>query len=214
MSGLIHKCCILLAIIFSIYYTFYISPTKNSVYQFLPLYFILLVALFSKAKNARFFKWQIVLGLTFSTIGIYFMQFFNLASLFILFGYILIARAFQSANEVETPSFIEYSLVIYGALMLIWMGGILSKLGSFMLTVLIIIFLIVIFWMAWTSFRTNSNFAAAGAVLLVISHSLLAIHHFAFQLKYAHEIIMPSYYCALLFIAISIANYSAIRSKK
>lgn len=214
MSGLIHKCCILLAIIFSVYYTFYVSTTENSVYQFLPLYFILLVALFSKARNAHFYKWQIIFGLTFSTIGLYFMQFSNIASLLILFGYILIVRAFLSTHEVETPSFIEYSLVIYGALMLIWMGSSVSRLGSFTLTLFVIIFLLVIFWMAWSAFRTNSNFAAGGAVLLAISHSLLAIQHFAFELRYAHEIILSSYYCGLLFIAISIANYSAIRSKK
>jgi hypothetical protein len=61
--------------------------------------------------------------------------------------------------------------------------------------------------------RTGSIFAIIGSILFIASDSYLAINKFVMALPLAHEVIMLTYYSAQLLIALSILQYSEIRSK-
>ncbi len=97
--------------------------------------------------------------------------------------------------------------------MAIWIAGSVFKTGETILSIAVIAYIAVILTMGWTAIKTGSKFATIGALLFIASDSYLSINKFVMPLPLSHEVIMLTYYSAQLLIALSILQYSEIRSK-
>ena len=172
---------------------------------------IILLALSLSAGAGPFYKAMIVLGLLLSLAGDILLMLpadrfvaglasFLVAHLFYMFG-------FASRTGFQFGLIGLVPLLLYGA----WMTHRLwPHLGTMRLPVLV--YMLVILVMAWQALAqwwlergTGSLLAAAGAVLFVISDSVLALNRFQRPFHSAQAIILATYYLAQLLIAWSIA---------
>jgi uncharacterized membrane protein YhhN len=97
--------------------------------------------------------------------------------------------------------------------MAVWIAGTVFSSGEIVLGIAVIAYISVILTMGWTAIRTGSTYATIGALLFISSDSYLAINKFVMPLPFSHEFIMLTYYSAQILIALSISQYSEIRSK-
>ncbi|MFC7686134.1 lysoplasmalogenase [Ureibacillus sp. GCM10028918] len=203
-------------IIFGLYYVFFIeiiSQPLVMVFKLLPMMLIILLAILTKAENIIPYKTLIILALIFCAFGDYTLQWFILGLSCFLVGHLFYIRAFLSEKGTTAPRWIIILLAIYGLSMMIWIGSSLIEENKIILAIAVSAYMIVILVMGSTSFRTGSKVAVSGALLFIISDSVLAINKFMFSVDYSHQIIMLTYYSAQILMALSIPKYSAIRSK-
>lgn len=203
-------------IILGFYYVFFIDPINPSlvmVFKLLPMILIISLAILTKAENIISYKTLVIIGLIFCAFGDYTLQWFIIGLICFLIGHLFYIRAFLTTNETPVPILITVCLSLYGAIMIIWIGWTLIQDSNTILAMAVFTYMIVILVMGWTSFKTGSKLAIVGALLFIISDSILAINKFMFPVDYSHQLIMSTYYGAQILIALSIPKYSAIRSK-
>lgn len=207
------KILTLLFLGFGIYYVFFfqtIDPSLKMVFKLLPMLLLIVLAFATKVQLKAPYYWLVSIGLIFCAIGDYTLQWFIVGLSFFLIGHIFYIFAFHSTNVAKTPLYVKVLLSIYGAIMLIWIAGSLFQKGDTVLAIAVIAYILVILTMGWTSFRTGSKYAIIGAVLFITSDSILATNRFMFDVPYAHELIMFTYYGAQFFLMLSIAQYFKI----
>ncbi|AWE06116.1 lysoplasmalogenase [Lysinibacillus sp. 2017] len=207
------KILTLLFLGFGIYYVFFfqtIDPSLKMVFKLLPMLLLIVLAFATKVQLKAPYYWLVSIGLIFCAIGDYTLQWFIVGLSFFLIGHIFYIFAFRSTNVAKTPLYVKVLLSIYGAIMLIWIAGSLFQKGDTVLAIAVIAYILVILTMGWTSFRTGSKYAIIGAVLFITSDSILATNRFMFDVPYAHELIMFTYYGAQFFLMLSIAQYFKI----
>ncbi|MEO4053844.1 lysoplasmalogenase [Solibacillus sp. CAU 1738] len=200
--------------IFGFYYVFMfesIDPSLKMIFKLIPM--ILLIVLALRSKGEPRYKSLVVIGLVFCAIGDYTLQWFIIGLTSFLIGHLFYIAAFRSTNLTKTPTIVKIILIAYGAAMMIWIAGSLLRAGDTVLAVAVCAYIVAILTMGWTSFRTSSKFAIAGAISFMASDSILAINKFVVDVPYSHILIMATYYGAQLLIALSIVQYSAIRNK-
>ena len=203
-------------IISGLYYVFFIDTISQSfvmVFKLLPMLLIITLTILTKAENIIPYKTLIVIALIFCAFGDYTLQWFIIGLICFLIGHLFYIRAFLTANETSAPFLMTVCLGIYGAIMMIWIGWSLIQGSNTILAMAVFTYMIVILVMGWASFKTGSKLAIFGALLFIISDSILAINKFMFPVEYSHQLIMLTYYSAQILIALSIPKYSAIRSK-
>lgn len=213
---MLQKLIIGFIIVFGLYYTFFFDSIVDSfkmVFKLIPMVLIILLAILSKADNIKFYKTIMIIALIFCAVGDYTLQWFIIGLSSFLVGHVFYIRAFLSTKESITPNWIKICLIVYGASMMIWIVSTLLKDNDWILAFAVVAYIIVILTMGWTSFRTGSKYAIFGALLFLLSDSILAIDKFVFSVDFSHQLIMLTYYGAQLLMALSIPNYSAIRSK-
>jgi uncharacterized membrane protein YhhN len=205
-----------LIVIFSLYYIFLIEIIPDSfilTFKLIPMILIIFLAILTKSSNAIAYKTLIIIALVFCAFGDYTLQWFIIGLSCFLVGHVFYFRAFLTTNEKTAPPLIWLFLIIYGGIMMLWIGMTLVNANQFILTIAVCIYIIVILTMGWASFKTGSIYASIGAILFIISDSILAINKFVAPIDYSHQLIMLTYYTAQIFITLSIANYSASQSK-
>ncbi|MDI7742305.1 lysoplasmalogenase [Lysinibacillus fusiformis] len=213
---MIRKLLLAFIIILGFYYVFFIdtiNPSLVMVFKLLPMILIISLAILTKAENIISYKTLVIIGLIFCAFGDYTLQWFIIGLICFLIGHLFYIRAFLTTNETPVPILITVCLSLYGAIMIIWIGWTLIQDSNTILAMAVFTYMIVILVMGWTSFKTGSKLAIAGALLFIISDSILAINKFMFPVDYSHQLIMSTYYGAQILIALSIPKYSAIRSK-
>ncbi len=213
---MIQKILLSLIVIFSFYYTFFIESISDSfilVFKLIPMILIIFLAFLSQSKNAIAYKTLVIIALIFCAFGDYTLQWFIIGLSCFLVGHIFYIRAFLSSSEKITPLWMKLLLLIYGGSMMIWISITLYNSNQSILSILVCAYIIVILTMGLTSFKTGSIYASIGAILFIISDSILAINKFISPIEYSHQLIMLTYYAAQIFIALSIANYSKSQSK-
>ncbi len=189
----------------------YLGP-RQYVYIFKPLtmLFIWLIAILGQAA-LPFYKYMVLTGLLFSLAGDVFLM---LPSDRFVAGLVafLIAHLFYSAAFVsEINSLIGWPLipfVIYGIVIYIILA---SSLGKLKLPVIIYVVVILIMaWLAWERWRQTGQsgalLASIGAVLFVISDTILAIDRFRGTFKLSRALNLATYFAAQLLIAGSIGT--------
>lgn len=191
----------------------YISQPFVMVFKLLPMILIILWTMLAKAENIIPYKTLIIIALIFCTFGDYTLQWFIIGLICFLIGQLFYIRAFLTAKETTTPLLITVCLGIYGVIMMLWIGWTLIEGNNTILAMAVFTYMIVILIMGWASFKTGSKLAIFGALLFIISDSILAINKFMFPVEYSHQLIMLTYYSAQILIALSIPKYSAIQSK-
>lgn len=183
---------------------------RQHVYVFKPLtmVFIWLIAILGQA-TFPFYKYMIITGLVFSLAGDVFLM---LPSDRFLAGLVafLIAHLFYIAAFLSEISALTWwplvPLVIYGIVIYIIVA---SSLGKLKLPVLIYVVVILIMaWLAWERWsqtgQSGALLAFAGAVLFVISDTILAINRFRGAFKLSRALNLTTYFAAQWLIASSV----------
>lgn len=200
--------------IFGFYYVFFfdsIDPTLKMVFKLVPM--ILLIILALQSNGERRYKSIIIGGLVFCAIGDYTLQWFILGLTSFLIGHLFYITAFRSTNIAKTPNIVKILLLLYGAVMMLWIAGTVFREGDTVLAIAVCAYMIVILLMGLTAFRTGSKLAIIGAMCFIASDSVLAINKFITDVPYSHILIMATYYVAQLLITLSITQYSVLRNK-
>ena len=174
---------------------------------------LIFMAITQKAQSIKKYQRFIIIGLVFCMIGDYTLQWFLIGLTSFLIGHVFYIFAFSSTSEQPVPTWAKIGLLLYSAAMAIWIASTVFKSGETVLTFAVLAYISIILTMGWTAIRTGSPFAIIGALLFIASDSYLAINKFIMPLPFAHEIIMTTYYSAQILIALSILQYSEIRSK-
>jgi len=202
--------------VFGLYYIFFFSHIDQSVkliFKVIPMILLIFMAITQKAQSIKKYQRFIIIGLVFCMIGDYTLQWFLIGLTSFLIGHVFYIFAFSSTSEQPVPTWAKIGLLLYGAAMAIWIASTVFKSGETVLTFAVLAYISIILTMGWTAIRTGSPFAIIGALLFITSDSYLAINKFIMPLPFAHEIIMTTYYSAQILIALSILQYSEIRSK-
>ncbi|WP_370048409.1 lysoplasmalogenase [Lysinibacillus sp. RC79] len=216
MRNLSKKILIAFIILFGLYYIFFLSHIPENlilIFKVIPMLLIIILAATPKNLGIKKYQLLIVIGLVFCMIGDYTLQWFLIGLTSFLIGHIFYIIAFFSTNERQVPTWAKIVLLVYGASMAVWIAGTVFSSGEVVLGIAVIAYISVILTMGWTAIRTGSTFATIGALLFISSDSYLSINKFVMPLPFSHEIIMLTYYSAQILIALSILQYSEIRSK-
>lgn len=210
------KILLTLTVLFGLYYIFFFSHIDQSLkllFKVIPMILIIVMAATQKTKSIKKYQLLIVIGLIFCMVGDYTLQWFLIGLTSFLIGHIFYIFAFSSTNEQPVPSWAKVVLLLYGVAMASWIATTVFKSGETVLTFAVLAYISIILTMGWTAIRTGSAFAIIGAILFIASDSYLAINKFVLPLPFSHEVIMMTYYSAQILIALSILQYSEIRSK-
>ncbi|MFC9542962.1 lysoplasmalogenase [Lysinibacillus sp. NPDC056959] len=216
MRNLSKKILLTCIILFGLYYIFFFSHITESlilIFKVIPMLLIIILAALPKNSGVKKYQLLIVIGLVFCMIGDYTLQWFLIGLSSFLIGHIFYIFAFLSTNERQVPTWVKIVLLVYGVSMAVWIAGTVFSSGEVVLGIAVIAYISVILTMGWTAIRTGSKFATIGALLFISSDSYLAINKFVMPLPFSHEVIMLTYYGAQILIALSILQYSEIRSK-
>ncbi len=203
-------------ILFGLYYIFFFSHITESlilIFKVIPMLLIIILAALPKNLGVKKYQLLIIIGLVFCMVGDYTLQWFLIGLSSFLIGHIFYIFAFLSTNERQVPTWAKIVLLVYGVSMGVWIAGTVFSSGEVVLGIAVIAYISVILTMGWTAIRTGSKFATIGALLFISSDSYLAINKFVMPLPFSHEVIMLTYYGAQILIALSILQYSEIRSK-
>ncbi len=173
---------------------------------------IALIALLAPAPENTLYKWAVVFGLALSLAGDIFLLLprnrFIFGLVAFLIAHISFTLAFTSEGfYLSLLAFIPFA--IFGALMigLLWPG-----LGKLRLPASVYaLALMVMGWQAagrWLDIGSSSSLIAfVGAVLFIISDSIMIFHRFRSPHRYARLIYMSVYYLALWLITMSVVVY-------
>ncbi len=184
--------------------------TRQHIYIFKPLtmLFIWLIAMLGQAASP-FYKYMIIFGLVFSLTGDVFLMLpsdrfvAGLVAFLIAHLFYLAAFASEISSLIWWPliPFVIYGIVIYTILA--------PSLGRLRFPVLIYVVVILIMaWLAWERWsqtgQSGGLLASIGAVLFVISDTILAIDRFRGAFKPSRALNLATYFAAQLLIAGSI----------
>lgn len=187
---------------------------KRHEYIFKPLttILILLIVLTAPSADNDLYKWAVAAGLLFSLAGDVFLLLpknrFIFGLLSFLVAHLFFIAAFIS-DESAPALWVLIPFAIYGGLMMITLRPYLGRL--LLPAAIYALALMAMGWLAatrWTELgSTSSLLAFIGAVLFIISDSIMILHRFRSPIKNARLIYMTFYYLALGLIAWSVVLY-------
>jgi uncharacterized membrane protein YhhN len=188
----------------------YRGPKRNA-YLFKPLTMILIILIAWRTKNAvsEFYRYAIIIGLVCSLVGDIFLMLPGDRFIAGLISFLLAHLCYIAAFVFEgahTPGLLYgIPFLVYGGVML---RVLLPGLGSMKAPV--IVYMLVIILMAWQAFnrwmttgQEGSALAFTGALLFVVSDSILAVNRFKRAFPSAQLYIMSTYFMAQWLIALS-----------
>ena len=184
--------------------------TRQHTYIFKPLtmVFILLIAIRGQPAPP-FYKFMILIGLLFSLAGDVFLMLPSDRFVAGLVAFLIAHLFYIAAFASEITGLIWWPLipfVIYGIVIYIILA---PSLGKLKLPVLIYVLVILMMtWLAWERWnqtgQSGALLASIGAVLFVISDTILAIDRFRGTFKLSRALNLTTYFAAQLLIAGSI----------
>jgi len=183
---------------------------RQHIYIFKPLtmVFILLIATLGQA-TLPFYKYMIITGLVFSLAGDVFLMLpadrFVAGLVAFLIAHLFYIAAFMS----EISALIWWPLVpviIYGIVIYTMLAPSLGKLKLPVLAYIVVIMIMA--WLAWERWSQTGQsgvlLASVGAVLFVISDTILALNRFRGTFKPARALNLTTYFAAQWLIAGSV----------
>lgn len=197
-------------IFFGFLYIFFI-PAEPEIFKFfmkiIPMALIIILAFQTKTMLPRIYKKWILFGLFICMIADVVIYWFLPGLITFFIGHILYIIAFRHIWQRKTPKWAGFLLLLYSALMVISLVGNQIKMGETILAFAILAYITVILIMGWHAIATRLPFAIIGAILFIISDSILAIDRFIEPLPYRDALVMTTYYTAQFMIAKSIGNW-------
>jgi len=189
----------------------YLGP-EYIVYIFKPLtmVFILSTAVLAARKNACFYSCAVIGGLLFSVAGDVFLMLptdqFIAGLVSFLIAHLFYIAAFSRGMKIRSSAaaailFVLFGIVIYGVLA--------PYLGKMKLPVIAyIVVILVMGWRAWDRYGQTRHhsalFAFVGAVLFIVSDSVLALNRFREPFAIGRALNLSTYFAAQWLIAFSI----------
>jgi uncharacterized membrane protein YhhN len=184
------------------------------IYIFKPLtmVFIIIIAVLAKSPPSRKYKYAIIAGLLFSLMGDIFlmlpMDLFIAGLISFLIAQLIYTYAFRSGRPLRFNFIAMLCFAIYGVLIYVIL---LPGLNGMALPVAVyIIVILTMAWQAWDQWdQLRSRWALLafiGAVLFVISDSILALNKFREPFLAARALTLTTYFTAQWLIANS--NYT------
>ena len=183
------------------------------IYLFKPLtmVFILLIAMLGQA-TVPFYKYMIIIGLVFSMAGDVFLMLPSNRFVAGLVAFLIAHLFYITAFASEINSLVGWPLIplaVYGIFIYILLDSFLGKLKIPVLVYVVAI--LVMAWFAWERWiqtsQTGTLLAFIGAVLFVISDTILAINRFRGEFKSAEFLKLIAYFAAQLLIAGSVGIF-------
>ncbi|BCB03987.1 lysoplasmalogenase [Bacillus sp. KH172YL63] len=177
------------------------------VFKLIPMALILLFAFRERSGKTRAVRF-VLIGLIFCMLGDGLIAVSFLPGL----GAFLIGHLFYVAGFLHRMEFSAIRLAailpigIYSFIVGSQLIQSLQTDGNGGLVVPVFFYLLVISLMAWTAIMTGNVWAACGAILFVISDSILSWNMFVSSIAYADILIMATYYAAQFLIAKSLAT--------
>ncbi|MFD2638002.1 lysoplasmalogenase [Piscibacillus salipiscarius] len=200
----------LLILLTAIFYIFILPESPLAIkllFKALPMVLMIIYALINLPKQRFFIHYAVVIGLIFSLIGDVTLHWFVIGLSAFLLGHIFYMAGFITKFK---PSLVRgmtiVPLVIYSYIL---GNGILNSLTDSSLSFPITLYIIVISAMAWTAIMTRNLYAAIGAVLFVISDSILAWNLFVTTIPLSSILVMSTYYSAQFLIVFSLRSYDS-----
>ncbi|MHA6260926.1 lysoplasmalogenase [Sporosarcina sp. CAU 1771] len=206
---MIQKILLALIITMGTVYIFFI-PTDPVGFKILmkliPMALIILFALSISPMVSSTYKKILVAGLFVCMIadGVIYWFMAGLVTFFI--GHIFYIFAFRNAARKPVPKPIAVLLILYGVGMAVWIAGSQFAIGETILGIAIIAYISIILLMGWMAIRTRLKLAIIGAILFMVSDSVLAVDRFTYEIPNRDAIVMLTYYGAQIFIAASIGS--------
>lgn len=196
-------------IIMGVIYIFFIPPDPVGFKIFMkliPMALIIMFAAMTPSLVSREYKRIIIAGLFVCMIADGVIYWFVAGLITFFIGHLFYIFAFKSASRKRVPIWAAVLLVLYGAVMAIWIAGSQFAVGESILGAAIIAYIAVILTMGWMAIRTRMPLAITGALLFMFSDSVLAIDRFVLEIPYRDAFVMVTYYAAQVFIAASIGS--------
>lgn len=204
---------LLLATLFSaILYLVFDHKKSKLIFVFKPLTTILVIAiaLIQPLGLNETYKYLILAGLVFSLIGDVFLMLPSDKFVQGIASFLIAHIFFIVAFILDFGPYFEWTLLIPAAIITIpFTWFLLPKTGKMKLPVFVYSLVLMLFlWQATGRFyylaETTAFYTLVGAVLFIISDSILAYSRFVKKLKVFDSLIHFTYWAALVFLAISI----------
>jgi alkenylglycerophosphocholine/alkenylglycerophosphoethanolamine hydrolase len=174
--------------------------------KLIPMALILIFAISTKTFLPSSYKGIILFGLFVCMIADGVIYWFMAGLITFFIGHLFYIFAFRQLDLKPMPIWIGLLLNLYGASMAVWIAGSQFAIGEYVLGGAIIAYILLIMIMAWLAIRTRIKLAIIGALLFILSDSILAIDRFVEDILYRDAFVMITYFAAQLFIAASIGS--------
>lgn len=182
-------------------------------FKVLPMIVIIFYAFRLAPEEKKPVHWLIIGGLFFSVVGDATIHWFLVGLIAFFIAHVSYTIGFFTVRKVTKPRIATcIPIGIYAILFSLILLPILRDSGDDWLIIPVVAYIFMISAMLWTAILTGHTPAIIGALLFVISDSVLAWNHFIGEILYAEAFIMLPYYAAQLFIAISL--YSIVEKKR
>lgn len=194
---------------FSFVYIFFI-PAEPVPYKMMmkliPMLLIIILATTFKPISSSTYKKIILVGLFVCMIADAAIYWFLAGLITFFIGHIFYIFAFRHAKRQSMPKSIGLLLLFYGIGMAYWIAGSQFQANEPVLAFAILTYIGIILLMGWQAICTRLPLAIVGALLFMISDSILAIDRFIEPIPSRDALVMISYYAAQLFISLSIGS--------
>lgn len=207
---------LLVAALFAVLYTFFnaLIPAHLDVFvKIIPMLLLMYTVWRQHPADVSFQRWLII-SLFFCMLGDATIGFqFLVGLLCFLIGNISYIYTFRKVRARVVPRSVTLVLMLYGAVMLTVFFTTLIQAHDYILLLAICVYICAILAMGLTAFSTMNRYLYSGAILFIISDSILAVNLFVMPIPLAHELVMLTYYSAQFCFSYSVCDYSEFRNK-
>jgi uncharacterized membrane protein YhhN len=188
------------------------SPVQIYIFKPLTMVFIILIAVLKTKTSPAFYAFAIIVGLVCSMAGDIFLMLpsdqFILGLVSFLIAHLFYISAFTYRSKIRHAPWALIPFVIYGILIYVILF---PYLGAMKLPVAAyIVVILVMGWRAWERWSQTAEKSALlafiGAVLFIISDSVLALNRFREPFAVARALNLSTYFAAQWLIASSISK--------
>ncbi len=182
------------------------------IYIFKPLtmIFILSTAILAARRNICFYTCAVIGGLLFSIAGDIFLMLptdqFIAGLVSFLIAHLFYISAFSKGMKIRSSFFAAIVFILFGILIYSVLESYLGKMKLPVIAYVIVI--LVMGWRAWARYgqtrKRSALFAFLGAVLFIVSDSVLAFNRFREHFEIARALNLSTYFAAQWLMALSI----------
>ena len=184
-------------------------------FKLLPMVMIIYYAFRLTPKKKRLVHWVIIIGLFVSMLGDAIIHWFLLGLIAFFIAHVSYTIGFFSVRKPKLNKiqiFLILLTILYGAIFSFLLLPTLSGNGNASLILPVAAYILMITVMYIGAVCTGNKPAIIGALLFIISDSILAWNKFVAPVAFADALIMLPYYTAQLLIAISL--HSLVETKR
>ncbi|BFH25826.1 lysoplasmalogenase [Paenibacillus melissococcoides] len=197
-----------LIVVMGILYIFVIPDEPQAVkilFKLIPMWLIIAYGYLHMPSNRQSCHWMTGIGLFFCMLGDGLLVWFTVGLFAFLIGHLFYVTAFISRWRFSAIRFFMLIPILAYASFMSWhLIQALLRADNYVLAASVLLYIIVISFMAWSAIMTGNKLAMAGSLLFAVSDSILAWDRFVSDVVFAGPLIMITYYTAQFLIASSL----------